>query len=65
MDGAIGRRFAGTTMGGVVGIVSRRFISALQELPPLSMPFGGGDPARVRARFGSYRGLVRLLLATL
>jgi protein-tyrosine phosphatase len=50
-------------MGGVVGIVSRRFFSALQELPPLSGPFGGGDPVRVRARFGSYRGLVRLLLA--
>jgi protein-tyrosine phosphatase len=48
---------------GVVGIVPRRFISALQELPALSRPFGG-DPARVRARFGSYRGLVRLLLAT-
>jgi len=27
------------------------------------MPVGGKDPAGVRARFGSYRGLVRLLLS--
>ena len=50
-------------MGGVVGIVPRRLFSALQELPLLSRPFGGGDPVGVRARFGSYRGLARLLLA--
>jgi len=34
-----------------------------QELAPLPMPLGGWDPAGVRARFGTYRGLVRLLLA--
>jgi len=34
-----------------------------QELTPLPMPFRGWDPAGVRPRFGTYRGLVRLLLA--
>lgn len=34
-----------------------------QELPPHAMPLGGWDPANVRSRFGTYRGLVRLLLA--
>jgi protein-tyrosine phosphatase len=34
-----------------------------QELLPRVMPLGGWDPARVRSRFGTYRGLVRLTLA--
>jgi protein-tyrosine phosphatase len=34
-----------------------------QELPPNAIPRVRWDPVRVRSRFGSYRGLVRLLLA--
>jgi protein-tyrosine phosphatase len=35
------------------------------KLPTSSIPSAGWDPVRVRPRFGSYRGLVRLLLANL
>jgi len=36
-----------------------------QDLLPLAMPLRGWDPIGVRSRFGSYRGLIRLLLAWL
>jgi len=36
-----------------------------QEIASLSMPLGGWDLIGVRARFGSYRGLARLMLAQL
>lgn len=34
-----------------------------RELPPRPMPLRGWDPVGVRSRFGTYRGLIRLLLA--
>ena len=39
--------------------------SPRQETAPLPMPLGGWDPIGVRPRFGSYRGLARLMLAHL
>lgn len=36
-----------------------------RELPPRPMPIWGWDPAGVRSRFGTYRGLIRLMLAWL
>jgi protein-tyrosine phosphatase len=36
-----------------------------QELLPHRMPLGGWDPLGVRPRFGTYRGLIRLMLAHL
>jgi protein-tyrosine phosphatase len=42
--------------------VTRRLLPIQPELPSPSTPIGDADPFRVRARFGSYRGFVRLLL---
>jgi len=35
------------------------------EPPPLKMPLGGWDPLGVRPAFGTYRGLIRLMLGHL
>jgi len=49
-------------MGWVAATVPRQLFSVQQEGPSLSTPIGDRDPVRVRARFGTYRGLIRLLL---
>src|SRR5271154_2692321 len=49
-------------MGWEAATVPRQLFSVQQEGPSLSTPIGDRDPVRVRARFGSYRGLIRLLL---
>src|ERR1700724_2608215 len=36
-----------------------------RELPPRTMPLWGWDPVGVRSSFGTYRGLIRLVLAWL